>query len=36
MTIWEPILGDACTIANEEAWKRIMAEPVLLLFFSDG
>jgi len=24
--MWQPILGDACEISNEEAWKRVTAE----------
>jgi hypothetical protein len=30
-TLWEPILGDACDISNEEAWKRVSSSPVRLV-----
>jgi CubicO group peptidase (beta-lactamase class C family) len=27
-TLWEPILGDACDISNQEAWQRISSQAV--------
>jgi CubicO group peptidase (beta-lactamase class C family) len=28
-TIWQPIFNDGCDITNEEAWRRLAAEPVI-------